>query len=174
MSVEMVTAYNQCTAPTLTHRPSLAFPACVPVRVVGQQPGQRLRVRPEERQARRLGEHHDSGRQGRREASVAKSKSIWKNGAPYSGNDLSGTAIVRATDNGCGPVRHRLHDHRFPASHTVTCTNGFCKLAPLAFPALIVTDPPIHPGDATNLDIGQIAILDEDGDAVARGGLFVL
>ena len=112
-----------------------------------------------------------------------KAKSIWKNGAPYTGDDLHGTMMVRTTDNGCFggssyDVDCTIID--FPVPISLTCSNGSCKLpAPVVptsavFPASVsFGESAIHPGDATNIEIGQIAILDEDGDAVARGGLYV-
>ena len=172
-SIEMVTAYNQCTAPNTTHRPSLAFPSCTP---------------PAQSSANNPANVYEFGQKnGKNDGSAsitiqaakgdvklsAKSKSIWKNGAPYSGNDLSGTAIVRATDNGCGAgfdVDCTIVDFPFPVG--LTCTNGSCKsIAPTANGVLPGS---VHEGDVSNIDVGQISVKDEDGDNVARGGVFVL
>jgi hypothetical protein len=102
----------------------------------------------------------------------AKSKSVWKNGAPYSGNDLQFSFQYRATDNGCGALFDTdctIVDFPFPVG--LTCTSGSCKPAT---PTVDATLPgQMHYRDNSNIQIGAMTILDEDGDGVARGGLFV-
>ena len=38
INIGLVTAYNQCVAPTLAHRPSLASPGCPPVQTSANNP----------------------------------------------------------------------------------------------------------------------------------------
>ena len=167
MSVEMVTAMNQCTAPTLTHRPSLALPSCVPVMSTDNNPIHSYTT------VDHVGSASSSLQAAKGDVKIgAKSKSILKNGAPYSGNDLQGTATIRTTDNGCGALFDTdctIVDFPFPVG--LTCTNGSCKAAT---PTANATLPgAVHAGDNANIQIGAITILDEDGDAVSRGGLYV-
>ena len=154
-SIEMVTAFQQCPGGALTHRPSLAFPACVPVPSSAVNPANVYSF------GLKAGKPDGSASLTIQAAKgdvklSAKSKSIWKNGAPYSGNDLSGTAMVRATDNGCGPlfdVDCTIVDFPFPVG--LTCTNGSCKtIAPTANGVLPGST---HAGDGSNIDVGQIS-----------------
>jgi hypothetical protein len=103
-----------------------------------------------------------------------RSHSIWKNGALYSGNDLAVTAAIRATDNGCGvdPYDIDCTQVDFPFPVGLSCTTGYCKSASPSWNAVV--PEAVHADDKSNIEIGQISIRDEDGDPVARQGLFVL
>ena len=100
-----------------------------------------------------------------------KSDGIRKNGNHYRGTgDLTATAILRATDNGCGPmfdVDCTMVDFPFPVD--LNCSSGSCKsIAPTANGVL---PGAIHAGDKSSIDIGQITVSDDDGDAFLRGGI---
>ena len=88
------------------------------------------------------------------------------------GTSLVGTAILRITDNGCGPlfdVDCTVVDFPFPVG--LTCTNGSCKST--APTANAVLPNAVHAGDSANIDVGQITVSDEDGDSFVRSGLLV-
>ena len=168
MSIDMVTAFNQCTAPTLTHRPSLAFPACAPAASTANDPDN-------------IVEYQEGGNnettyklqavEGDVKISV-KGKGIVNNGGLYTGDDLSGTATVRLTDNGCGAafdVDCTVTD--FPLPVALTCVKGSCKSQTPSVRTMMPAS--INPADKMNVDIGQISILDPDGDPFARGGILV-
>jgi hypothetical protein len=167
MSIEMVTAVNQCTAPTLTHRPSLALPSCAPVVSTDNNPIHSYTF------SDHVGSASVSLQAAKGDVKLgAKSKSVLKNGSPYSGNDLQATATIRTTDNGCGPLFDTdctIVDFPFPVG--LTCTNGSCKAATATANATL--PGAVHAGDNANIQIGAVTILDEDGDGVARGGLYV-
>jgi hypothetical protein len=169
----MVTAYNKCTAPTLLHRPSLAVPACVPTQSSANNPANVYSFGTVGSTPNRSGSARVKLQSTNGDVRISvSSKDIWKNGSGYSGNALTGTAIVRTTDNGCGgafDVDCTIVDFPFPAD--LTCTFGSCKSASATSNGVL--PGAVHGGDKAILDIGQVSILDEDGDAFARGGLVV-
>lgn len=169
MRHEMVTAYNPCDQFPLphTHRPVLALPACVPVLSSANDPTN----------------VYSFGPRGSARASISMgaidarlnffSRDIWKDGAAYSGNGLTLATALRVTDSGCGPAPHELDCTRaeipFPAS--LTCVAGSCT--PVAPTLNGVLPGATHPDDGASIEFGQLAILDEDGDAFARRGILV-
>jgi hypothetical protein len=172
MFVEMVPSYNQCTAPSLTHRPNLANPACPPVQTSANNPTNI--VTSGQKAGKDDGTASVTLQAAKGDVKIsAKSKSVWNNGAPYNGS-LIGSAIIRATDNGCGAppydVDCTMVDFPFPVA--LACTNGSCVAA--APTANAVVPEAVHAGDKSNIQIGRISITDGDGDEAATGGLFVL
>ena len=168
MSVDMVTAFNQCPGGPLTHRPSLAFPACVPAASTANDPDN-------------IVEYQEGGNnettyklqavEGDVKISV-KSNGIVNNGSLYTGDDLSGAATVRLTDNGCGAafdVDCTVID--FPLPVALTCLKGSCKAQTPSVRTMMPAS--INPADKMNVEIGQVSILDPDGDPFARSGILV-
>lgn len=173
----MVTAYNECTAPSLTHKPPLSGPACAPVQSSATNPAnvytfgthQGLRSG-----SARFGFTPGTGSQGhtpRGDASANLSaNTIWKNGALYAGNDLQLMLIVRMTDNGCGAVFDLdCTTMDLPLPVGLICKHGSCNEAATSLNAALPGS--LHQNDRTIVGISQIAIFDEDGDTFARQGL---
>jgi hypothetical protein len=174
METTMVPAYNQCTAPTDTHRPALALPACAPTQSSANNPANTYT----------FGQTSGGSDDGSAKITMQRaphrddvrisvtSRSIWKNGADYTGTDLLMTAVVRATDDACGPLHDTdctQVDYPFPVG--LTCTSGRCTSVSPSWNAVIPQS--VHREDKSNIEIGQTSIVDEDGDTVARSGLFV-
>jgi hypothetical protein len=151
--VDLVAAYNQCTTPTLTHRPSLALPSCVPALATANNPANVYTFGP-------------------RGKWKVQAKRIPGDIQFKTGEDLEATANLRATDNGCGALMDvdcTIVDFPFPVP--ITCLDGRCASAlPTANGVLANA---IHEGDIANIEIGQIAIVDEDGDNAFKMGLLV-
>lgn len=166
LKVDMVTAYNQCTAPILTHRPTLAFPACVPARTSANNPANIYEFGPKGKMSVQL-----QRTTGDIKLKI-KGAVILRNGTPYSGAGLTGSVVVRATDNGCGAafdVDCTMVDFPFPVG--LSCTNGKCSAS--SSTANLVLPGTLHAGDTANIELQQIQILDDDGDVAFRMGLLV-
>ncbi len=168
LKVDMVSAYNQCTAPTQTHRPSLALPACIPVLSTGNNPTTTYTFGPKGKMSIQV-------QSGNGDVKISVNGSdILKNGTPATSPIFGGmlaTADLRVTDTACGPgfnVPCTVVDFPFPV--WITCTNGSCKTkttANMAIPGAV------HAGDAANIELSQFTIFDDDGDAAFRMGLLV-
>jgi hypothetical protein len=168
----MVPAVNQCTVPTMSHRPALALPACVPTPSSANNPTN----------VYTFGQSTSGADDGSASVTIrasagqvrltAKSRAIWRNGVKYTGDDLTATTVVRKTDNGCGAafdVDCTVVD--FPFSFGLECTNGSCHAAGSSWNAILPGSD--HPDDTSNLEIGPVSIVDQDGDTVAKAGVLV-
>ena len=163
--IEMVVAYNQCPGGPLTHRPSLAFPACVPVPSSANNPANVLTFSPAGAMVADL-----KTMSGNIKIKV-NGRGIFNNGAPYTGS-LSVTTILRMTDSGCGQsfdVECTTVDIPFPIP--VNCINSYC-VSPA--PNLNTILPgALSSGGKASLEMSQLTLSDPDGDTFARGGLFI-
>jgi hypothetical protein len=166
LKATMVTAYNQCVVGTgtLTHRPSLALESCVPVATSATNPADILSFGPKGETSIALSVKTGDV------AISAKGKDVLNNGSPFSGN-VTGNAIVRATDNGCGALFDTdctLINIPFPV--VTACAAGACSVKTTANTVLANA---VHAGDLSNIEVGQISISDPNGDHAARQGLYV-
>lgn len=165
---ELVTAYNECSpdnAP-LTHRPSLAFPACPPVQSSANN-GEHI-----------LGFSSFGAMTYEFKAKTgdigikATGRGVYDKGSPFVGT-LTVTAAIRVTDNGCGAASSYdtdcTTDVPFPIA--MTCINSFCFLENKSFDAIL--PGALSVGDQANIEIGPVVATDPDGDAFARSGLLV-
>ena len=168
LKVDMVSAYDQCVAPTQIHRPSLAFPACTPVLSTGNNPTNTYTFGPKGKMSIQV-------QSGNGDVKISVNGSdILKNGSPFTSpisSGLQATANLRVTDTGCGPgsnVPCTIVDFPFPVR--ITCTNGSCKTKTMAN---LVWAGAVHAGDAANIELSQFTIVDDDGDTAFRMGLLV-
>jgi hypothetical protein len=164
--VELVTAFNQCTAPTLTHRPSLALPSCTPTPSSANNPANVLSFNLAGAMAVDF-----KTTTGNFKVTV-HGRGIFNNDQPYTGN-LVATTVLRVTDNGCEPAPYDTDCTRtdFPFPVSLICTNSICN--PAAPNANSLLPGTVDAGDKANIEIGQLTLNDPDGDAFARGGLVV-
>ena len=165
IKVDMVSAYNQCTAPTITHKPSLALPACTPIQTTTNNPTNVLEFGPKGSLSFAItavkGDVKLNG----------KGTDILNNGLPFTGT-VSVSAIIRTTDNGCSAPSYTtpctIVDFPFPVS--LVCSAGKCKTKTTAngeVPGAVTA------GDQGSIEINQIVVYDPDFDVAFRMGVLV-
>ena len=145
-----VQAYNQCTSPTLTHKPPLAFPACVPVQTGSLTFG-----------AKGFGQATgvvklNGSKQATDVQLVSKFADIrtgTQTGALFTGN-LTVSATIRSTDHFCTtPGECTLIDVPFPVG--VPCSAGKCGAKTSANG---VVANAVQPGNEANVEITQLQV----------------
>ncbi len=163
-----VRSYNQCTSPTHTHNPPLAFPACDPstaatsVSFGPKGSGQALGV-----------VKLNSLKQASDVQLISKF-SDFRNGDDGTGTGFSGqltaTATIRTTDHFCDGGAHNpctVIDLPFPIG--VPCTNGKCAAKTTAN---AVVAGVIVGGTQGNIGISQLQVFN-GSDLVFEEGLYL-
>jgi hypothetical protein len=176
IDVSLVTAFDQCTSPTLMHRPSLALPACAPVQTSAADPTNVLSWQLDANGKPKGKADIKIGPKGKDDLKVKfNGKGIYDNGAPHTGY-VTANANLRVTDNGCSPSGASpwnddctMVDIPFPL--TTPCTAGVCKTA--TGNQTVIPEPGLQQYEQTNIEIHTIYVTDPDGDQAFRQGFFV-
>ena len=169
--IEMVVAYNECTAPNTTHRPSLAFPSCTPpAQSSANNPANVLTFNPAGAMIVDL-KTMSGNVKIKMNGRGIYNKAAGGASTPYTGS-LSATAVLRMTDSGCGPnsdIECTTADIPFPMP--VNCTNSYCMSPSPNFNTIL--PGALSSGGKANLELSQLTLSDPDGDTFARGGLYI-
>ena len=179
LTTSFVTAYNECTAPTMVHREGLALPACVPVETTTNDPTNVMSFGKKGKATMWI-----SAKSGNYQLSFS-AKDILNNGVPYTGGppiDDGFTILVgmRQTDDRCYTLAPpTLSDQDCTINYStfmwypihVFCRNGSCSA--MGINSLSVLPFSIRRGDLTNIELTQIALVDPDGDVFARQGAYL-
>jgi len=165
--INFVTAYEPCTVPTSQHRPPYDDPAlaCPPVLSTGIDVTHKITFAVDGRLAANV-------QVGKGDVKISfKGRGVLDDSAPYNGA-LQALVSLRATDNACTAPEYMtpctLID--IPFVFDFGCSIGVCQGKTTV--NMVLPDA-LRDGDNGNIEIGQITVIDPDGDQCFTQGLFV-
>ena len=166
LKTALASAYDQCVIPGATHKPSISLPACNPeILSTTTTAANQITFGPLGKMA--VGIKVIPGDL----KIAAKGKDILNNSLPYTGT-LTFTTTVRITDHGCLPpiFPNPCTVQDFALTVPINCAAGACAASTSVN---TLTPGTITALDEMNIELGQITVLDPDGDDAFRQGVFV-